>query len=268
MRSLCGMPIKVRAQCIFVPCTAGEDDAIVAVKQQQAVPSQWEQWVGSVVGWFTNVLHVGGPKDQIVLSLEEFTQLRDHLLRMQGYIKEAEDRAEQAEALLVLTRRRHKQDLKKAGKKMQLLVKYVGETEKERDALKKERDALKKELEEKEALLRKYKQAAKSFKEVLRDDEEVLLDDEVEVTPTAKIEPEEELDEFSRIIFENFAEERKQKDEFGLISPTYMTIEECRQECELRGLNAEGGLGHLRARVRAARAKDRLSAGVRNGHGD
>ena len=79
---------------------------------------------------FTNVLHVGGPKDQIVLSLEagdklcllrahllavrswshvalgflpctghqsedgsplflreEFTQLRDHLLRMQGYIK-------------------------------------------------------------------------------------------------------------------------------------------------------------------------------------
>ncbi|CAE7946367.1 ema, partial [Symbiodinium sp. KB8] len=106
------MPIKVRAQCIFVPCTAGEDDAIVAVKQQQAVPSQWEQWVGSVVGWFTNVLHVGGPKDQIVLSLEEFTQLRDHLLRMQGYIKEAEDRAEQAEALLVLTRRRHKQDVK------------------------------------------------------------------------------------------------------------------------------------------------------------
>ncbi|CAE7873354.1 unnamed protein product [Symbiodinium microadriaticum] len=105
------MPIKVRAQCIFVPCTAGEDDAIVAVKQQQAVPSQWEQWVGSVVGWFTNVLHVGGPKDQIVLSLEEFTQLRDHLLRMQGYIKEAEDRAEQAEALLVLTRRRHKQEL-------------------------------------------------------------------------------------------------------------------------------------------------------------
>eukprot|EP00439_Symbiodinium_sp_Y106_P026893 s4228_g3.t1 len=125
LRSLCGTPIKVRAQCIFVPCTAGEDDAIVAVKQQQAVPSQWEQWVGSVVGWFTNVLRVGGPKDEIVLSLEEFTQLRDHLLRMQGYIKEAEDRAEQAEALLELFRR-HGSEARHVAEAVQL-IQRIGE---------------------------------------------------------------------------------------------------------------------------------------------
>ncbi|CAE7400470.1 NLRC3 [Symbiodinium sp. CCMP2592] len=104
---------------------AGEDDAIVAVKQQQAVPSQWEQWVGSVVGWFTNVLHVGGPKDEIVLSLEEFTQLRDHLLRMQGYIKEAEDRAEQAEALLELFRR-HGSEARHVAEAVQL-IQRIGE---------------------------------------------------------------------------------------------------------------------------------------------